>query len=103
MTAIFFPNLRVKVFLFLQTSFFTAQYVGPMVQNVIFRTLIKGVLPHCRDFGEQIEDSWMFDVTGETRDITSVIILKSRLTLQVILPAHASLVTPPLIDNSACP
>ena len=34
----------------------------------------------------------MFDVTSETRDITSVIILKSRLTLQVILPARASLV-----------
>ena len=30
-----------------------------------------------------------------------MIILKSRLTLQVILPAHASLVTPSLIDDSA--
>ena len=45
----------------------------------------------------------MFDVTSETRNITSVIILKSRLTLQVILPAHASLVTPSLIDDSARP
>ena len=43
----------------------------------------------------------MFDVTRETRDITSLIILKSRLTLLVILPAHASLVTPSLIDDSA--
>ena len=45
----------------------------------------------------------MFDVTSEPRDITSVIILKSRLTLSVILPARASLVTPSLIDDSACP
>ena len=45
----------------------------------------------------------MFDVTNETRDDTSVIILKSRLTLQVILPARASLMTPPLIDDSARP
>ena len=43
----------------------------------------------------------MFEVTSETRDNTSVIILKSRLTLQVILPARASLVTPSLIDDSA--
>ena len=56
-----------------------------------------------RDFGERIEDSRMFDVTSETHDITSVIILKSRLTLQVILPARASLVTPSLIDDSARP
>ena len=45
----------------------------------------------------------MFDVTSETRDDTSVIILKSGLTLQVILPAHASHVTPSLIDDSARP
>ena len=45
----------------------------------------------------------MFDVTSETRDNTSVIILKSRLTLQVILPARASLVTPSLIYDSARP
>ena len=45
----------------------------------------------------------MFDVTRETRDNTSVIILKSRLTLQVILSARASLVTPSLIDDSARP
>ena len=56
-----------------------------------------------RDFGEQLEDPRMFDVTSETRDNTSVIILKSHLTLQVILPAHASLVTPSLIDDSARP
>ena len=56
-----------------------------------------------RDFGGQIEDPRMFDVTSETRDSTSVIILKSRLTLQVILPAHASLVTSSLIDDSALP
>ena len=56
-----------------------------------------------RDFGEQIEDPRMFDVTSETRDNTSVIILKSRLALQVILPACASLVTPSLIDDSAPP
>ena len=55
------------------------------------------------DFGEQIEDPRMFDVTCETRDNTSVIILKSRLTLQVILPARACLVTPSLIDDSARP
>ena len=45
----------------------------------------------------------MFDVTSETRDDTSVIILNSRLTLQVILLARASLVTPSLIDDSARP
>ena len=45
----------------------------------------------------------MFDVTSETSDNTSVIILKSRLTLQVILPARASLVTPSLIDDSSHP
>ena len=45
----------------------------------------------------------MFDVTGETHDNTIVIILKSRLTLQVILPALSSLVTPSLIDDSARP
>ena len=56
-----------------------------------------------RDFGEQIEYPRMFDVTSETRDITSVIILKSRLTFQVILPARTSLVTPSLIDDSARP
>ena len=44
----------------------------------------------------------MFDVTSETRDNTSVI-LKSRLTLQVILSARANLVTPSLIDDSARP
>ncbi len=45
----------------------------------------------------------MFDVTSETCDNTSVIILKSRLTLQVILPTRASLVTLSLIDDSARP
>ena len=45
----------------------------------------------------------MFDVTSETRDNISAIILKSRLTLQVILPARASLVRPSLIDDSTCP
>ena len=45
----------------------------------------------------------MFDVTNETHDDKSMIILKSRLTLQVIPPARASLVTPSLIDNSARP
>ena len=45
----------------------------------------------------------MFDVTSETRDNTSVIILESRLTLLVILPVRASLVTPSLIDDSARP
>ena len=39
----------------------------------------------------------------ETRDTSSVIILKSRLTLQVFLPARSSLVTPSLIDDSARP
>ena len=43
----------------------------------------------------------MFDVTSETRDDTSVIISKSRLILQVILPARTSLVSPSLIDDSA--
>ena len=56
-----------------------------------------------RDFGEQIEDPRKFDVTSETCDDTSVIISKSRLTLQVILPSCASLVTPSLIDDSARP
>ena len=56
-----------------------------------------------RDFGEQIEDHRMFDVTCETRDITFVIILKSRQILQVILLANASLVTPSKIDYSARP
>ena len=32
-TAIFFPYLRVLVFLFLRTSFFIAQNVGPMVHS----------------------------------------------------------------------
>ena len=45
----------------------------------------------------------MFHVTSETSDDTSVIILKSRLTLLVILPARASLVTPSLIDDNARP
>ena len=45
----------------------------------------------------------MFDVTIERRDNSSVIILESRLTLLVILPARASLVTPSLIDDSARP
>ena len=45
----------------------------------------------------------MFDVTSETCNDTSVIILKSSLTLPVILPARASLVTPSLIDDSARP
>ena len=56
-----------------------------------------------KDFGEQIEDPRMFDVTSETRDNSSVIMLKSRLTAQVILPARASLVTPSLIDDSVRP
>ena len=43
----------------------------------------------------------MFDITSETRDNTSVIILKSRPILQVILSARASLVTPSLIEDSA--
>ena len=55
-----------------------------------------------RDFWEQIEDPRMFDVTSETSDGSSVIILKSCLTLQVILHACASLVTPSLIDDSTC-
>ena len=45
----------------------------------------------------------MFDITSETRDNTSVVILKSKLTLQVILPARTSLMTPSLIDDSARP
>ena len=45
----------------------------------------------------------MVDVTSETRDNTSVVILKSCQTLQVILLARASLVTPSLIDDSARP
>ena len=56
-----------------------------------------------RDFGERIKDPRTFDVTSETRDDTSMIISKSRLTLQVSLPTCASLVTPSLIDNSARP
>ena len=42
----------------------------------------------------------MFAVTSEMRYNISVIILKSRLTLQVILPARASVVKPSLIDNN---
>ena len=45
----------------------------------------------------------MFDVTSETRDNTSEIILKSHLTFQVILPSRASLVAPSLIDDSTRP
>ena len=45
----------------------------------------------------------MPDVTSETRENTSVIILKSSQTLQVILLARASLVTPSLIHDSARP
>ena len=60
-----------------------------------------------RDFGERIEDPPMFYFHQwsccETRDYLSVIILKSHLTLQVILPTRASLVTPSLIDDSARP
>ena len=56
-----------------------------------------------RVFGEQIEDPRMFDITSETRDNTYMIISKSRLTVQVILPACASLMTPSLIDDSARP
>ena len=44
----------------------------------------------------------MFDITSEIRDRSPVIILKSRSTLQVILPARTSLVSP-LIDDSARP
>ncbi len=58
-----------------------------------------------RDFEEQIEDPRMFDVTNETRktrDNSCVIILKSRLSLQVILPARARFVTFSLIDGSRC-
>ena len=54
-----------------------------------------------RDFGEQIKDPRMFDVTSETRDSSFVIILKSCLTLQVMLPACANLVTPSLIDDGS--
>ena len=43
----------------------------------------------------------MFDITSEIRDSSSGIILKSRLTLPVILPARASLMKPSLIDDSA--
>ena len=50
-----------------------------------------------------MEDPRTFVVTSETRDNTSVIISKSRLTLQVILPVRASLVTPSQIDDSARP
>ena len=45
----------------------------------------------------------MFDVTSDTRDNTSVIILKSRLTLRVILPARTSLETPSQIDDRTRP
>ena len=45
----------------------------------------------------------MFDVTSEICDDTSVNILKSRLTLQVHLPARASLVILSLIDENARP
>ena len=58
-----------------------------------------------RDFGEQIEDPQMFNVTSETvvkRDNSSVIISKSHLTLVIILPARTSLVTSSLIDYSRC-
>ena len=56
-----------------------------------------------RDFEEQVEDPRMFDVTSETRNSSSVIIFKKSLTLQVILSARASHVTPSLIDDSARP
>ena len=76
---------------------------SPVLKAAFNSTKISWLVFLYRDFGEQIEDPRMFDVTSETRDITSVIILRSRLTLQVILPARASLVTPSLIDDSAYP
>ena len=76
---------------------------APVLTTAFNSAKISFVVFLYRDFGEQIEDPRMFDVTSETRDITSVIILKSRLSLQVILPARASLVTPSLIDDSARP
>ena len=42
---IFFPYLRVWVFLFLRTSFFTAQYVGPLVHRG-WQTFFWGGLHH---------------------------------------------------------
>ena len=39
---IFFPSLRVWVFLFLQTSFFKAQHVGPMLQYLIILSVEQG-------------------------------------------------------------
>ena len=75
-----------------------------LVLKVVFNSAKISLLVFLyRDFGEQIDDLRMFDVTRETRDNSSVIILKSRLTLQVILPARASLVTPSLIDDCARP
>ena len=76
---------------------------APVLTTAFNSTKISLLVFLYRDFGEQIEDPRMFDVTSETRDSSSVIILKSRLTLQVILPARASLVTPSLIDDNARP
>ena len=78
-------------------------YNAPVLTTAFNSAKISLLVFLYRDFGEQIEDPRMFEVTSETRDYTSVVILKSRLTLQVILPARASHVTPSLIDNSACP
>ena len=44
---IFFPYLRVWVFLFLRTSFFTAQHVGPMLQCILDCVCILTKPPDC--------------------------------------------------------
>ena len=60
-----------------------------------FGTVTKGLLKGLEDL----------EVCGRVESIqtTAFIILKSRLTLQVIQPARASIVTPSLIDDSARP
>ena len=79
----------------------TGTFNAPVLTTAFNSAKIPLLIFLYRDFGEQIEDPRMFDVTRETRDDTSVIILKSHLILQFILPARASLVTPSLIDDSA--
>ena len=81
----------------------TGTFNAPVLKTVFNYPKILLLVFLYRDFGEWIEDPRIFDVACETRDNTSVIILKSRQTLQVILPARAILVTPSLIDDSARP
>ena len=85
-----------------RTGWGLGTFDAPVLKATFNSPKISWIVFLYRDFGEHIEYPRIFDVTSETRDNSSVIILKSRLTLQVILPARTSLVTPSLIDYSRC-